>query len=384
MLIVCLNVICQGGGSNLYPPSMEGTFTPEEIQDRIFGSKIVVVSEQAMLNVIYTIKVCVLIMYGRLTLGLNTVRWVRVLAWYVGVGWVATELAFFTACRPFSGYWGMPPPDPQCTTLEYYAYVQGCFNISSDICMLFIPLPLIFRLYAPWRQKIVLVLIFGLGLFVIVAALLTKIFNLSDIWDPSYMLWYTREASVAVYVANLPMIWPLLRDWFPCLRSLTPGGNSNSYGRNGNKQAKGQQSAGAQLTGGSRSGPRSAAAAVQGKARDILVARRSRVMGNHRRSQYSLDEEYEMDLEAGSKDGEADLRRDGQRSSDGDSSTSIVGGRGKMSEDIARGIKVEHTIVVEAVRSPRQTDEIEEGAQAVYDWMHAGTAEHSVRATGGR
>lgn len=35
------------------------------------------------------------------------------------------------------------------------------------------------------------------------------------------MLWYTREASVAVYVANLPMIWPLLREWFPLLRSLS-------------------------------------------------------------------------------------------------------------------------------------------------------------------
>jgi len=48
-----------------------------------------------------------------------------------------------------------------------------------------------------------------------IAALLTKIYNLSDVYDPTYMLWYTREASVAVYVANLPMIWPLLRECFP-------------------------------------------------------------------------------------------------------------------------------------------------------------------------
>ena len=41
------------------------------------------------------------------------------------------------------------------------------------------------------------------------------------------MLWYTREASVAVYVSNLPMIWPLLREWFPSLRTLTPGQKSS-------------------------------------------------------------------------------------------------------------------------------------------------------------
>ncbi len=89
--------------------------------------------------------------------------------------------------------------------------------------MLFIPLPLLLRLSLPWKQKAVLFVIFSMGTFVILAAILTKVFNLSDVWDPSYMLWYTRESSVAVYVSNLPMIWPLMREWFPALRKLTPG-----------------------------------------------------------------------------------------------------------------------------------------------------------------
>lgn len=168
-----------------------------------------------------------LIMYTRLTLGLTAQRLVKYLAIYVAIGWCATETAFFTACRPFNGYWAMPPPDPQCTTLQYYAIVQGCFNISSDTLMLFISLPLITRLSMPWKQKGVLVVIFSMGVFVIVAAILTKVFNLTNIWDPSYMLWYTREASVAVYVSNLPMIWPLLREYFPMLRALTPGQKSS-------------------------------------------------------------------------------------------------------------------------------------------------------------
>ncbi|KAI0997986.1 hypothetical protein K3495_g10202 [Podosphaera aphanis] len=221
-LVVCLNVIAGGGGSNLYPPGDFDTFTPEQIQDRIQGSKIVIVSEQAMLNVIYTIKACMLIMYSRLTLGLQVRRMAYYLAIYVSIGWFSTQIAFFTACRPFSGYWAMPPPNPQCTTLEHYAIVQGCFNITSDLLMLGIPLPLITRLNVPLKQKSVLFLVFSMGIFVIIAALLTKIFNLSDVWDPSYMLWYTREASVAVYVSNLPLIWPLLRELFPILKSLAP------------------------------------------------------------------------------------------------------------------------------------------------------------------
>lgn len=45
-LIVCLNVIATGGGSNLFPPEQLATFTQAEINERIKGSKIVVASEQ--------------------------------------------------------------------------------------------------------------------------------------------------------------------------------------------------------------------------------------------------------------------------------------------------------------------------------------------------
>ena len=43
---MCLNVISSGGGSNLYEPDEFSTFSPEDIRDRIKGSKIVIVSEQ--------------------------------------------------------------------------------------------------------------------------------------------------------------------------------------------------------------------------------------------------------------------------------------------------------------------------------------------------
>lgn len=46
MLIVCMNVIAAGGGSNLYPPEQFPTFTEDDIKERIKGSKIVIISEQ--------------------------------------------------------------------------------------------------------------------------------------------------------------------------------------------------------------------------------------------------------------------------------------------------------------------------------------------------
>ena len=66
-LLVSMNLIVVGGGSNLFPPDEWRSFTPEQVKDRIKGSKIVLVSEQAMLLTIWSVKACVLTFYLYLT-----------------------------------------------------------------------------------------------------------------------------------------------------------------------------------------------------------------------------------------------------------------------------------------------------------------------------
>jgi hypothetical protein len=120
-----------------------------------------------MLNVIWTLKACMLFMFACISATTNYRRWIRYLAIYVFLGWVAVQITFFAACRPFKGYWGMPPPNPQCTTFEHYAMVQAVFNLSSDMVMLVLPMPMIVRVSLPLRQKVVLAGLFGMGGFVV-------------------------------------------------------------------------------------------------------------------------------------------------------------------------------------------------------------------------
>lgn len=88
--------------------------------------------------------------------------------------------------------------------------------------MLLIGLPLLLQVRVPLQQKLILLLLFGMGIFVIVAAILTKVYCLvPSLISYVYMNWYFREATVAVLVTNLPLIWSLLRDVFPALRSWT-------------------------------------------------------------------------------------------------------------------------------------------------------------------
>jgi hypothetical protein len=54
VLIISLNVIVAGGGSNLFLPEEYANFTPNDIKERIFGSKIVIVSEQVNIRCVHS------------------------------------------------------------------------------------------------------------------------------------------------------------------------------------------------------------------------------------------------------------------------------------------------------------------------------------------
>jgi len=165
------------------------------------------------------------------SLGVKSNWAVKILAVYAAVGYFACQLAFFLECRPFHTYWQIVPiPNLNCEVLWAYAAVQCTFNISSDIAMLFIPLPLVMGVKVALRQKLILLVIFGMGLFVIAAALCTKVEFWISVYSADYMFWYTRESSVALYVANLPCIWPLMREIIPVLRSVS---GYTSYGKTG-------------------------------------------------------------------------------------------------------------------------------------------------------
>lgn len=183
---------------------------------------------------------------------------------WVAVGFVGTQIAMFTTCRPFSGYWSVPAIDSefiyplQCKELlsgnpgqcwSYYDFeiVEAIFNISADIAVLLVAIPLLFKIRVPIQQMAVLITIFGMGAFVIAAAVLTKVYSLDPaLVSYSYLNWYFREASVSVYVTNLPAIWALLRDTFPVVKRWGyPAATSYAGGTGGSRTGKAWPSHGA-------------------------------------------------------------------------------------------------------------------------------------------
>ncbi|KAJ5632487.1 hypothetical protein N7490_008826 [Penicillium lividum] len=203
--------------TNLMDPKDYGRVLsdPQEVRDRIYGSKVVIGLEQCMLFSTWGVKTCMLIFYWRLTQSLRSNLYIKILSIYVALGFVVIMVCYYAVyCRPFSQYWAMPVQNMQCATYQRYSITQAVFNISSDTVMFVIPIPLLIRAQLKKHRKILLLGVMSLGLFTIIAAILNKYFNFASPLTTTYQIWYIREASTAIYVANLMCWWPLLRKLF--------------------------------------------------------------------------------------------------------------------------------------------------------------------------
>jgi hypothetical protein len=108
----------------------------------------------------------------------------------------------------------VPTPDPQCDTAINHLITNAVFNISSDVIMLALGVPMFARIQLPLSKKVPLVGIFSLGIFVILAAVLNKYYSFTDPFGNDWVFWYVRESATAIIVANLPFVWLLYRRMF--------------------------------------------------------------------------------------------------------------------------------------------------------------------------
>ncbi|RYP37414.1 hypothetical protein DL768_010869 [Monosporascus sp. mg162] len=191
VLMVAMNIV-SNTSSNLIDPNDPVGLTPENIKSREFGSKMVLLVEQMQCVIIWSVKACLLIMYGRLTISLTQKVAVKAVAAYVALSFVVMEVLYLGVwCTPFSDYWAVPP--------------------SNDIMIIILPMPVLLQSQLPIRKKIILCGIFALGLFTILSAILSKYYSFTKPFDADWTFWYIRESSTAIITANLPLTYSLLQ-----------------------------------------------------------------------------------------------------------------------------------------------------------------------------
>ncbi|KAJ4168928.1 hypothetical protein NW754_010859 [Fusarium falciforme] len=225
VLIACMNIVSHTS-SNLIDPTQAVDLTPDEIDKRRLGSKLILVVEQLQCTVTWLVKCCLLLMYNRLTTNLTYNRAVKAVAVYVIVGFVVMEILYFGVwCRPFNQYWAVPTDNVQCSTATHHLITNATLNISSDIMIIILPMPLFLKSNATAKIKVALCCIYTVGVFTIVSAVLNKYYSFTDPFGADWTVWYIRESSTALIAANLPLTWPLVRQ----VMHISTSNQSSSY-----------------------------------------------------------------------------------------------------------------------------------------------------------
>ncbi|OJJ79927.1 uncharacterized protein ASPGLDRAFT_158201 [Aspergillus glaucus CBS 516.65] len=124
-------------------------------------------------------------------------------------------LSSFMFCIPVSDFWS-PVSQQRCLPKEVW-FLNAALQIATDMWTVFLPMPVLARLKLPRRQKVAVVLVFGLGIFVCIVSIvrisaLTELTSHND--DTRYnspaAIWSSIEANVAIICSSLPPLRPLI------------------------------------------------------------------------------------------------------------------------------------------------------------------------------
>ncbi|KAM0091095.1 hypothetical protein ACP6JD_005540 [Aspergillus fumigatus] len=249
----CVGAWWKGLANNHMTDDQRAALSPdsEEFRLRVGGSKTQVLGWSLYTTLLWLLKACMAIFYSRLTAGLiNMHIRVRVAYGAIGVTYLIVILSILFGCHPMHKNWQIyPNPGRRCHSLEKVAstdvlvrcqpaiapldvYMTVTLNVATDIYLITIPTPMLFKARLPWREKLELFILFSGGIFVMAAGILRCVLIVTAGANGASQAgsWACRETFVAVVIGNAPMIYPLFRraarraGWY-----ISSRGHSQSY-----------------------------------------------------------------------------------------------------------------------------------------------------------
>ncbi|EEU38096.1 uncharacterized protein NECHADRAFT_84327 [Fusarium vanettenii 77-13-4] len=160
-----------------------------------------------------------ILLYYRRIFGAN---WAHHICMGLVVGyWVSITIAWFSGCRPVTYFWEQftkPTAKGYCMNTSLFYFINGICAMLIDVAILIVPMPTLYKLQMPLRQKIAVGGILLLGAFVCVASIIRiiamdKLVKADDFtWRMAQVfIWSCCEPFVGIVCACLPTYGPFLR-----------------------------------------------------------------------------------------------------------------------------------------------------------------------------
>jgi len=167
----------------------------------------------------------------KISVALSLLRVKQSMPWKIGLyGLVAFQLVYtvgsfifvFQVCHPLSDWWDITVANPHCmdaTVIRIVSTTGSFINIVTDLLLSLTPITFLWRLNRPVRERILVCLLMGLGLFASVASIVKLLIVLNWVRQPGDDLWSMAEAIAtwtvteqffAITAACLPFLKPLV------------------------------------------------------------------------------------------------------------------------------------------------------------------------------
>lgn len=199
------------------------------------GSKADIAGWCVYITLVWCLKACMLFFYRRLTLATRQKRLVYMAAVACVTSYMATIGVVLLRCLPFRRNWQIYPyPGDECGSPNQIFLTLVISNVSTDLLILYIPLPLLWVVQMRWSRKVVYGLWLTTGIFVIVASLLRCVLSIRNAAEVDVStIWAIRETFVGIISVNAPILGPwIVRKFSSVAKSVTSKNRSTADANN--------------------------------------------------------------------------------------------------------------------------------------------------------
>ncbi|KAI9848401.1 MAG: hypothetical protein M1837_000195 [Sclerophora amabilis] len=136
---------------------------------------------------------------------------------------VTTFSPTFLKCIPLAAAWDMTIVRGKCINTELLGIASAALNVFLDLAIIVLPMPTVWKLQLPTRQKAALTAVFGVGAFIVRTVELVSVLKDPDV-TRSYVnayLWSIIEINASIICASMATFRPFLRRYVPLLIGRT-------------------------------------------------------------------------------------------------------------------------------------------------------------------
>ncbi|KAI9730127.1 MAG: hypothetical protein M1834_006120 [Cirrosporium novae-zelandiae] len=141
---------------------------------------------------------------------------------------VATIITASLQCRPISYYW-TGSGDGTCINITAFFYAMGIFTIVTDLWIFALPIPTLWKINRPTKEKLFLIAVFLAGAISTVASCI-RLYTIKLAESPNHRLynlapinmWSFIELNLGIVCVSGPSIKALFAPYHPSKSNATP------------------------------------------------------------------------------------------------------------------------------------------------------------------